>query len=106
MLDFTKSAEEIYAQIRAFHPWYKCYFGYNSHFFIPNPYKTVILDNNTNINSPGEIVSKSSKNKSITVVCGDNKLIKMHGVKLYGHINGLITSLYIKLSVKKHRKVY
>ncbi len=105
MLDFSKSAQEISAHIRAFHPWTKCFFQYNNHFFIPNPYKLQILENNSGITEYGTIVEKSHKNKSITVVCGDNKLLKMNGVKLYGILK-ILTKLYIKFRVKNHNKVY
>lgn len=104
MLDFSKSAEEISAHIRALHPWAKCYFAYNNHFFIPNPYKLEILEGNDEKREFGTIVEKSSKDKSITVVCGDKKLLKMKGVKLYGLL-GCLTSLYIKYRVVKLGKV-
>src|SRR5574344_503884 len=106
MLDFNRPSKELYAQIRAFYPWYKCYFGYNSHFFIPNPYKTEILENETEVKETGAVADKSSKEKSISVVCGDGKLLKMHDVKLYGKVNRFLTSIYIKKSVKKFKKVY
>ena len=100
MLDFTKSAEELSAQIRGFHPWYKCYYEYKKQFFRPNPYKLEILDNATDCNTPGTIVAKSYKEKSITVLCGDGKLLKMDEVKLYGYFSRLFTSLYIKYFVR------
>src|SRR5574344_1464885 len=106
MLDFNRPSKELYAQIRAVYPWYKCYFGYNSHFFIPNPYKTEILENETEVKETGAVADKSSKEKSISVVCGDGKLLKMHDVKLYGKVNRFLTSIYIKKSVKKFKKVY
>lgn len=105
MLDFSKSAEEISSHIRAFHPWTRCFFQYNKHFFIPNPYKLEILENKTSANGFGTIVEKSHGERSITVVCGDNKLLKMYGVKLFGILRPL-TKLYIKLRVKNHSKVY
>lgn len=105
MLDFSKSAEEISAHIRAFSPWFKCYFRYNSHFFIPNPYKLEILENTTGIKEYGKIVEKNHKEKSITVVCGDGKLLKMYGLELYGFLNKLFTELYIKTRVKNSKKV-
>jgi len=108
MLDFTKPAEEIAAQIRGFHPWYKCYFRYNHHFFCPNPYKIEILENNTDLSGPivlvGAVVDKCHKGKSLTVLCGDNKLIKMGGVSLFGPINRLLTTFYIKNGVKILKK--
>lgn len=103
MLDFTKSSEEISAHIRGFHPWFKCYFGHKNKFFYPNPYKLEILENKTDAKIPGEFTATSHKNKSITVVCGDNKLLKMDDVKLYGKIDKLFTSIYIKYFIKTEK---
>jgi len=100
MLDFSKSAEEVSAHIRGFHPWAKCFFPYNNHFFIPNPYKLEILENDKELTNNGSVVDKSHKEKSVTVLCGDGKLLKMDGLELYG-ILGLLTKLYIKYRVKK-----
>lgn len=105
MLDFTKSAAEVSAIIRAFHPWYKCYFRYRHHFFYPNPYKLEIQENASGISEVGSIVEKSSNDKSITILCGDNKLIKMSGIKLYGFFNRFLTRFYIKNSVKRGTKL-
>lgn len=105
MLDFTKSAEEISAHIRAFHPWFKCFFEYNDYFFIPNPYKLRILKTGGQEGKrAGSIVEKSHKDNSITVVCGDNKLLEMNGVKLYGYFNRFLTSFYIRYLVKNQEK--
>lgn len=105
MLDFSKPASEVHAHIRAFYPWYKCYFGYKKEFFTPNPYKLEVLDNNTKVTEAGTIVEKSSRDKSITVLCGDNKLLKMRGVRLFGFFNRFLTRFYIKNSVKENQKI-
>lgn len=105
MLDFSKTAEEVSAHIRAFHPWTRCFFQYNHHFFIPNPYKLEILENKTVIKDFGTIVEKSHADKSITVVCGDGKLLKMHGLKLFGVLK-FLTQIYIKYRVKNNNRVY
>lgn len=124
MLDFTKSAEEVSAHIRAFHPWFKCYFPYKKRFFYPNPYKLTIIEHlpshlggegevlgelASRRNSgeglyAGQIIEKSHKDKSITVLCGDNKLLKMEDVKLYGLL-GFITFFYIKFRVHLQKKL-
>lgn len=104
MLDFSKSAEELSAQIRAFHPWYKSYYAYKNQFFVPNPYCLEILENNTNFNEVGAIVDKAHKNSEITVLCGDGKLLKMSNVKLYGKIRKFFTNFYIKYLIKKGEK--
>lgn len=104
MIDFSKSADEISAYIRAFHPWFKCYFPHKKEFFIPNPYKLEILGvsegvNEVNNKPTGTIVAKSHKDCSLTVVCGDGKLLKMDGLRLFGPLR-LLTAFYIKSSVK------
>lgn len=106
MLDFSKSAEEVHAHIRAFHPWYKCYFSYNNQFLSPNPYKLEILKNNSHAVDYGTIVEKSHKDNSITVLCGNNELLKMSGIKLYGFLGKFLTSFYIKTFVVKGKKVF
>lgn len=106
MLDFGKSAKEISAHIRGFHPWSKTYFEYENKFFTPNPYKLEILENDNENYSVGEIVDKNHKDKSITVVCGDGKLLKMTDLKLYGFFNKFGTSAYIKNRVKLKEILY
>lgn len=103
MLDFSKTTDELIAHIRGFHPWYKCYFRHNHHFFYPNPHKLEVFENKSGLEEIGAIVEKSSKDKSITVLCGDNKLLKMSGLKLYGFLNRFITRFYIKNNVKPEK---
>lgn len=105
MLDFKQSAEKISAHIRAFHPWSKTFFEHKNKFFIPNPYKLEITDNKTDIKDVGQIVEKDSKEKSLTVVCGDGKLLKMSNLKLYGFFNRPFCSFYIKHFIKEHDKL-
>lgn len=100
MLDFSKTAEEIHAHIRAFYPWYKCYFQYGKEFFIPNPYKLTIMEAKNEKAKYGEIVKADAKTRSITVACGDKKLLKMDDVKLYGPFQKIIASLYINIIQK------
>ena len=100
MLDFTKSAQEIYNHIRAFHPWSKTYFSYNKVFFSPNPYCVEILENNTNKTEIGLIVDKSDEENSVTVICGDGKLLKMSSLNLYGKVLRFFTSIYLRHFVK------
>ena len=100
MLDFTKSANEIYSKIKAFHPWSKTYFSHKNKFISPNPYHLEILENNTEFKEPGKIVDKNVENQTLTVLCGDGKLLKMTQVKLYGFLNRFFTSFYIKTKTK------
>lgn len=103
MLDFSKPAEQVAAHIRAFHPWHKTYFAYNNHFFVPDAHKLEIFEKQNLDIQIGSVVEKSSKDKSITVACGDGKLLKMHGISLYGQLQ-FLTSLYIKLRVRTSKK--
>lgn len=98
MLDFeNETSKELSAHIRGFYPWTHCYYQHNNHFFIPNPYKLEIITPTEKINAlAGEIVSKSARRSEITVMCKDNKLLKMQGVKIYGILKPL-TKLYIKI---------
>lgn len=107
MLDFKhETAEQIHARIRAFHPWLPCYVTYKNKYFIPNPYKLRILDEEhttkilkkNKISTPeaGDIINTNYKSRSITVMCRDWKSLKMTGVNLYGFFNRPFTRLFIK----------
>lgn len=101
MLDFTKSAQENYNHIKAFFPWCKTYFSHKEIFLCPNPYFVQILENDTEDKTVGIIVDKDVQTRSITVVCGDGKLLKMSNLRLYGCILKFFTKSYIKYMVKK-----
>ena len=107
MLDFEReTAEKIHARIRAFHPWLPCYVSHRNKYFIPNPYKLRILDEEhtekilkkRKITTPkvGAIIDTNYKSRSITVMCRDWKSLKMTGVYLYGFFNKPFTRLFIK----------
>lgn len=98
-LDFNKDAEDIVAQIKAIHPWGKTFFYHKRAIFSPNPYKVVIIDSETDY-PIGSIVGSDYKDRSITVTCKNNKLLKMSGVSLYGQYRRFLTKGYIKRFVK------
>ena len=111
MLDFEKeTAEEIEARIRAFHPWLPCYVTYQNKFFIPNPYKLKIINEEytkkilirNNITTPqiGSIISGHYKSQTIIVMCRDGKSLKMIGTQLYGFFNKPFTKTFIKSITK------
>ncbi len=78
-LDFYKeTAEEIYARIRAFHPFKPTYIQIGKKFYIVNPYTCKITEATGN---PYEIVAKG-KNKLI-VACKDGKCIEFNDLKKY-----------------------
>ena len=117
MLDFkNKTAEELYATIRAFHPWLPCYITIGKHFLRVNPYK-VTLENPPvstlkeimykNIESaisedkkenfiPGQIVAKDGKTSSLTIVCKDGQTLKFEDLKLWGFFIRPFTGIFIK----------
>lgn len=111
MLDFSKSTEEICAHIKSLHPWSKCYFEYNNNFLYPNPYKLEIVDAKTqrykdlmqNKNITPIIVEKSAKDKSLTILCTDGKLLKMR-VSLFGPL-WFLTVFFIKFRVHLNQKL-
>jgi methionyl-tRNA formyltransferase len=95
MLDFKgQTADEISKIIRALHPFLPTYITYKRKFFIVNPYCFNILNNTYDDYSAGDIISKNSKDCSITIVCKDKKAIKFDSVSLYR--GKLLTSFYIK----------
>ena len=96
-LDFEKSAEENEALIRAIYPWGKAYF-YNCG--TPLAVKSVEIENNIYENSKiGEVVDVSISNKEISVVCGNNKILKMK-VELYNKFDRFFTKNYLKHEIK------
>lgn len=98
-LDFTKTAAENYALIRAAHPWAKTYFYHNNTLLSPDPHNTFVEENNTNYTEIGTIVQVSAKTKTISVLCSDNKILKMENTELYNKWDKLFTKNYIKLEI-------
>ena len=103
MIDFDKTAEEISAQIRAFHPWYKCYFEYKNQFFTPDAYKVRIIEPENNKYEKlkaGTIIHKSARSRELQILTGDKKIIQFAHVRLYGKLKRFFTRPYIKFFVK------
>ncbi len=93
---FKDTASKISAQIRCIHPWSSTYFFTRKSVFVPNPYQITITNNTTHYTEPGTVVDINLKDRSLTVVTGDNKLIRLGGLKLYGPINHLFTKIALK----------
>lgn len=93
---FTETAEKISAQIRCIHPWSRTFFFTNKYIFVPNPYKITIMDNTTQYTEAGTIVDVDIKDKSLTIICQNNKLIRLAGLKLYGPVNQFFTKYALK----------
>lgn len=96
-LDFTKSAEENYALIRAIYPWGHAYFYHKNTCLTVLPFGTEILENNSNYKTAGTICE--IEGRKIGVLCGDNKILKMP-VILYKKIDRFFTKNYIKREMK------
>lgn len=99
-IDFSNNIEDIIAQIRAIHPWGKCYFYHKGVPISPNPYRLTVIDSEIDGYGIGEVVSTDYKDKSITVVCPHGKLLRMGGLSLYGKYRRFLTKGYIRRAVK------
>jgi len=76
-LDFSKSAEENYAKIRAIYPWDNAYFYHNITCLSALPAGTEILENTSEYTKPGTIAGLNVDNKTIDVLCGDGKILRI-----------------------------
>ena len=100
-LDFrNKTAEENYATIRAIHPWSKTWFYHNITALSPKPAKTSVEENKSKFKTPGTIVSIEPENLMISVLCSDNKLLKMSNVELYKNCDKPFTKNYFLREIK------
>ncbi|MCM1265520.1 MAG: hypothetical protein NC200_04900 [Candidatus Gastranaerophilales bacterium] len=99
-LDFNQPVEEVAAKIRAIHPWGRTFFYHKNAIFVPNPYRLTIIDSDTDGKEIGTIISTDCNDRSITIVCPDNKLLRMGGLKLYGNYKRFLTRGYMRRAVK------
>jgi len=99
-IDFQKSAEENYALIRAIHPWNKCWFYNDITALSPNAEQTYIEDNTTEYKTPGTVTYLDVKTKTISVLCGDGKVLKMSDINLYKNCDKIFTRNYLKRDIK------
>lgn len=104
-LDFKESAEKNYALTRAIYPWGESYFYHNITALTPNPYKIIIEENKTEYKEAGTIVEHDSKTKTIAVLCGDNKVLKMSDINLLKKQDRPFTKNYIACDVKVGDKI-
>ena len=99
-LDFSNTAESNAALIRAAHPWEEAYFYHYITALMPDFNKIQIEENNTEYSEYGTIVELDVKTKTIGVLCGDNKVLKMKNVSLLKKQDRIFTMNYLKLDVK------
>jgi methionyl-tRNA formyltransferase len=100
-LDFSKSADENYALIRAIHPWGEISFYHNLTGFVANVKQTSVEINKSNYTQYGTVTSVEHKNRCISVLCGDGKILKMSGIELLQNVDRPFTGNYISSEVKE-----
>lgn len=76
-LDFSKSAEENHAKIRAICPWDYAYFYHDVNILSALPQGSEVLQNTTKYTEPGTITGVDVENKTIDVLCGDGKVLRI-----------------------------
>ena len=94
-LDFTKSADENFAIIRAIHPWGEAYFYNDMTCLVVIAQGSEVLENNSDYTEPKTIIGVDVKNKKIDVLCGDNKILRMK-IEHYKKYDRPFTRNYIK----------
>jgi len=99
-LDFKKTAEENFAMIRAIYPWNKTYLFHKLALLSPDPFSVSIEENHTNYTTAGTIVDICTKEKSISILCSDNKILKLKNIRLYNNFKKIFTQHYLKRNVK------
>lgn len=100
-LDFSKTAEKNLALINAAYNWTKTYFFHNLMPLCPSPHYTSIENNDSSYTLYGTIVKCDYKTKTISVLCADNKILKMSNINLYSKSDNFFKSNYIKKEIKE-----
>ncbi len=96
LIDFSKSAFQINALIRALTPWQPAYIAHKNTFLKAGKIK--FLENRTRIKQPAVILKK--KGDILWITTGDNKIAKVCKVKLFGRFSFLFTPFYLRFCVK------
>lgn len=92
-LDFQQTADENSALIRAIHNWCHAWFYHKNYCF--RVLSGEVVSNNSIYNEIGTIVESDYKNKTIGILCSDNKILRLN-VRLYRNIDKIFTSNVIK----------
>lgn len=98
-LDFKKSAEENYALIRAIHPWGEAYFYNDVTCLAALAHGSEVLINDTKYKEPQTITGMNIKNKTIDILCGDGKILRIR-CEHYKKYDRLFTRNYLKREIK------
>ncbi len=98
-LDFKKSAEENYAKIRAIYPWDEAYFYHNVAILSALPQGTEICENKSKYTEAGTVVDFNADNKTIDVLCGDGKILRIRCEHLKKY-DRPFTKIYLSREIK------
>ena len=84
MLDFTfQTSEDVLRTVRALHPFLPCYITCEDKFLVVDPYSMQVLQDEFVDSKAGDIVAKSIENRSLTLMCKDNRAIRFSNLNLY-----------------------
>ncbi len=98
-LDFSKSAEENYAIIRSIYPWDNAYFYHDIICLSALPLGSEILENTTKYTEYGTITDVNIDNKTIDILCGDGKVLRIRCEHLKKY-DRPFTRNYLKREIK------
>lgn len=98
-LDFSKSAEENYALIRAIYPWGEAYFYNDVTCLAALPHKSEVINNNTKYTEPKTITGVNIQDKTIDVLCGDGKILRIR-CEHYKKYDRPFTKNYLRREIK------
>ena len=76
-LDFKKSADENYAIIRSIYPWGEAYFYHECTCLAALVHGSEVVENKTYYTEPRTITNLDIDNKTIDVLCGDGKILRI-----------------------------
>ena len=97
-LDFSKTAEDNDALIRAIYPWSEAYFYHKDTCLAVSSHKTEIYENKTDYQKIGTVTKVDYKNKKIGILCKDNKVLEVQ-IDLYKRYDRPFTGNYIKREI-------
>ena len=100
-LNFKKSADTNYALIRAAYPWCQTFFYHNITPLTPDPNQIQVIENNSTFNAHSTITEVDAKTRSISILCGDNKILKMSNINLYKKMDRPFTKNFFELDIKE-----
>ena len=98
-LDFNESAEQNAALVRGIYPWDRAYFFHNNNCFVVLPEGLDIIENVTSYTNAGTVTEVNPQDKTIQVICSDNKILKMK-IEHLKKYDRPFTSNYIKREIK------